>query len=77
MSIKIRIGTFETNSSSTHTLVVSRNYALNYGLETNKITIKFPVKMFDFGRHNDIYTDASSKFSYVWQHLCSKIKYMH
>lgn len=62
---------FETNSSSSHALVVSRNP--NEFLSSNKMKFRFKIRTFEFGRNFGIYTDAPHKFAYVFQFLTSMI----
>lgn len=67
-----RTATFETNSSSSHALVVPK--CSNKHLSNNKVKYKFKVKTYEFGRNYGVYTDAPHKFAYVWQFLSPKIK---
>ena len=73
MPTHVRTNVFETNSSSTHTLVVPH---YTRGLMDNEVAITFPVKMFQFGRTQDIWTDAPHKFAYIWQCLCSQLEFV-
>lgn len=67
----IRKGTFETNSSSMHSLVISGNYVSDYKWDKD-----FNCKFMDFSiRHLDIHTDPEEKFSYLWMVLCQGIEF--
>lgn len=73
MPTNVRTNVFETNSSSTHTLVVPH---YTRGLMDNEVAIPFPAKMFQFGRWQGIWTDAPHKFAYIWQGLCSQLEFV-
>lgn len=69
--IKIRVGTFETNSSSVHTLVLSKD-----GFEACKIPVKrkkidgefkkfLVVRLSEFGKDYRLYNTQEEKLSYL------------
>lgn len=65
MKIQIRRGVFETNSSSVHTLTITKNSS----------NLKFPKKLIfdsgEYGWENGHLTTAEEKASYLWEGIIS------
>lgn len=62
---KIRKGVFETNSSSTHSICITKNMLLN-DLRTH-----LDFRMQDFGWECEEYHDAETKANYLYTALCN------
>lgn len=60
MKIQIRKGVFETNSSSTHAIVIKNDSTINTYPE------KVEFKLGEFGWEYDNYNDVETKASYLW-----------
>lgn len=61
--IKIRKSMFETNSSSTHAMIIPK-YGINNIIFPNDNFVKF--KLSNFGWENEIYNDTETKASYLY-----------
>lgn len=64
MKNQIRNSVFETNSSSVHTISISK-----YTEDTNKPAM-LTAKLGKFGWEHELYDDPISKLSYLWTAVC-------
>lgn len=62
MKIQIRKGVFETNSSSTHAICITKN-----GIDKNQLPDHISFKYGEFGWEFAVYDDTSTKASYLYQ----------
>lgn len=65
MKRKIRIGAFETNSSSTHAICISKN-----DVNTNDLPSNVAFAHGEFGWEFRVLTDTWDKASYLYQAIC-------
>lgn len=65
MIIKIRSNTFESNSSSVHTLSIDKSGREPSRLPINKKTNKVIAHFGNFGKNHNIYTSQEDKLAYL------------
>lgn len=74
--IRIRFETFETNSSSSHTIVFGNTWDSLAVAEKLVEPFYFPVRFYEFGnRGKNIYEDISRKFSFFFQGFVCRMSF--
>lgn len=65
----IRHSTFETNSSSCHTISVAEGVQTYDGVYVNDLTNTVVIQPMEFGWNQDTFNDVDSKLSYAWIYI--------
>lgn len=65
MKVQVRKGCFETNSSSTHAICISKE-----NVDINKLPKHVSFTHGEFGWEEEVHTDIWSKASYLYQAIC-------